>query len=199
MNARRLRRLLSVLSPVLCLFGCEMFAQWYDQGYSCGYSTVDSMYGCAAGCEEQRQERREEVEVWTDACGIPVADQFADQASLDAADAHCQDENNFNSGLVVCEDVGQELNTQSSTCAPFHRSLLGAPRDENYDCPDGMPGEGRLCLCCDDVSRPSCDLRGGFCRDDSGCCSGVCVLEFQDAGFIDDAGTIPGPRSGTCD
>lgn len=187
-----------MLSPVILIIGCDLIPQAYNDGYSCGYQAADSYFACARGCEEERQQRETEILEWEDACAGSVQDHFSSQPPIESADRQCADQYNFDSRLVVCDDVGQEPDTHPPGCRPFREPTF-ATIDGNYDCPADMTGrDSKLCLCCDDVDRPLCDLSGGFCRDNDDCCSGTCVLEPQpDAG--PDAGPFqPAPR-GTCD
>lgn len=199
----RFRRLLSVLSPALLFMGCDMIGQAFELGYDSGYGFVDFVYGCAASCEQQRLEREAKEAVWNDACNLPVREAFADQASLDEANRACTDQYGFSSSIRLCEDLGQEVDFEPPGCAPYDRPPFGVPVEGNYACPGSAAG-AELCLCCDDGAGAGCVLAGGFCRDGSACCSGICDLDTSDAGVllgpdggVFDAGFVP-PPDGTC-
>lgn len=199
----RIRRLLSVLSPALLFVGCDLIGQAYEMGFEGGYGFVDFVYGCAASCEQERLEREQKEAVWNDACDLPVREAFADQASLDAANAACTDQYGFDSSIRLCEDLGQELDFEPPGCDPYDRPAFGVPVEGNYACPASASGAA-MCLCCDGANI-DCNLSGGFCRDNSRCCSGICDLPPPtDAGVILDAdgGVVDGgfvpPPDGTC-
>lgn len=183
---RRAWRIVSVLSPALLFFGCDLLAGAFGGGYELGYGCVDALYGCYEADQQRRQERAEEVQVWQDACGIPVETTFSTQAALDDADRACRDQYGYDSALVICDDVGQEVGTEPPDCRPFDEPSFGATVDGDYGCPSGVSGD-RKCLCCTDAVRADCALEGGFCRDSARCCAGTCVIDEQ---IIVDGGVV---------
>lgn len=192
----RVRRILSALSPVIVILGCDLLPQAYDTGYGCGYQFVDGYFACSRACAEQRREREAEILEWEEACQGSTQDHFSTQPPIDDADRRCADQYGYGNRLVVCADVGQEPGTHPPNCHPF-RDPTFATVAGNYSCPAETSGrESSLCLCCGDVSRPSCELSGGFCRDDDDCCGGRCVLDEPEPPATD-GGFVPSPR-GTC-
>jgi hypothetical protein len=189
------RRVVSVLSPMIFFVGCDLFVSAFGTGYDAGYGCVDRIYGCYEADRDRRRQEAIDAQVWEDACKVPIEPLFATDDELARADATCRGIWTRDTQLVVCSDEGQVTGAEPPDCHPFERPISGETIDGDYTCPAPIPG-GYKCLCCDglDEGRSGCRLSGGRCLNPEQCCGGNCVFDPED---YDDGGVVTGAR-GTC-